>query len=267
MQACERCLNGVPAGAAFCPGCGRAAQPPAQVVDYRRLTPTEQRDMGGPSARIRIWVVGTVVLFVMTVAAAALGFVVTRSLANGCGDELCSPGRLAPPVPPADPYVSATYGYRLDAASPRCPEDMRVRERGDRWIEWTVTGDQVAGEWPVRVEAEPAEGRTPEAMVAAYQARLHPDAVVAYVIPRAHLGFHPGHGVVYDLTLLGESGAPVQARLILMAAVSDGLAITLSGVGPLDTRQYAHPNPARTSTVICFSDLANTITWPGDDPF
>lgn len=268
MLGCPRCRDGISAGVSFCPGCGRALQPYGTATANRQLTPAEQRALRAATTGTPwLWVVGTFAVVLLAVAIAALTFAVTRSLANDCVSGGCPPARLAPPVPPSDPYVSTAYGFQLDAASHRCPEDMRVRERGDAWIEWTVTGESVAGEWPVRVEAEPAEGRSAEEMVTAYQARTHSDAEPAYVIPRAHLGFHPGHGAVYDLTQLSASGAPLQTRLIVMAAVHDELAVTLAALGPLDTRQYAHPNPARTSIVICFTDMTNTITWPGDDPF
>jgi hypothetical protein len=97
------------------------------------------------------------------------------------------------------------------------------------------------------------------------------DATYAYTIPGAQIGYTPGYGNVYDLSVAPNGGASVHERLIIIAAVKGNVAVVFVGMGPFqktDPQTDDHPNPAETPLVSLgdVEENLESVTWPGDSP-
>jgi hypothetical protein len=130
-------------------------------------------------------------------------------------------------------------------------------------ISWDLV-DRRNTVWSFIVRGQKAGGRTPPDIVTDEANRRFPTATSLYSIPGAEVGYIPGAGNVFDLVVTSGAGSTVHARSFVMAATSDGLAISIAGVGPYKENtedNYDHPNPAETVLVDC-ADVANSVVWP-----
>ncbi|MBO0701718.1 MAG: hypothetical protein J2P38_02220, partial [Candidatus Dormibacteraeota bacterium] len=60
------------------------------------------------------------------------------------------------------------------------------------------------------------------------------------------------------------NGGVVDARLIVIAAVRNGLAVIFTALGPYDTKSFSdHPDPTDTFISYPVGPLVNGVTFPG----
>ncbi len=131
-----------------------------------------------------------------------------------------------------------------------------------------VTAELTAGDGgTLRLLGIPAAGREARQVVEDVIADFFPDAVAAYELPNATVGFQLGYGVVADF-LPAKRAAPV--RVIVIAAVKDDLALVASADGPF--RQFkpgsgpGPPSPANLQLAQDMGKYVDSFSWRGDPP-
>lgn len=211
------------------------------------------------------WIVSSVALLVLVLVLSSISKLSQTSPVN------CTPPQCHVPPPQQgglqvlDRYTSTRYGFSLDY-SPAIPPT----QQGASSIAWDGTlsdGSEVA--WSLT--GGPASGKSPQQIVNDVQTSSFPDAQQAYTIPGASLGYMPGFGNVYDLSVAPANGQAVDERLVVMAASRGGLVVVVVGEGPYEQSSPnvdSHPNPANTPLVRLgeFEESVNSVTWPGEPP-
>lgn len=243
MRYCPNCGAPYVIGSRFCGQCAR---------------PLEQ---GPRSGRSFIWVgvAGALVLFMVVMG--ALAEMLSVGVAQRVCPPVCAPPPVtSPPLPPPLKYTSARYGYSLEYSETTLLKSAAIDVRDDTSIGWNAQG------FPFRFTAERAGGRDSRAIADQMQRTSFPEATSVYTIPNAELGYTPGFGEVYDVTLASGTGQSIRARLVIVVAVKKNLAVEFWAVGPYQLQQESHPSPAATPLVLYFSDILNTVTWPNDPP-
>jgi hypothetical protein len=131
-----------------------------------------------------------------------------------------------------------------------------------------VTADWIAGEGgTLRMFGVPAGGRDARQVVEQVMADSFPDAVVAYELPNATVGYHPGYGVTADF-LAEKRADPV--RVIVIGAVKDDLALVAVADGPF--MQFGPgsgpgmPSPANLQIAQDMGKYVDSFSWRGDAP-
>jgi hypothetical protein len=184
----------------------------------------------------------------------------------------CSPPQCVVPPPQQAPlssphrYTSSQFGFSLEYSTQNITPsqttassiswDAQLSDGSE--VSWTVLGGH-------------ANGRSPSQIVDEVQSKNFPDAQTAYSIPGASVGYMPGAGKVYDVTIAPANGQALRARLIVMASIHKGLAVVVAGYGPYERSSPSssgHPNPAETPLVHLgdFEESTMSVTWPGQSP-
>lgn len=178
---------------------------------------------------------------------------------------VCPPDCGSPPtglpVATNPRYTAADGSFEVSYPSPGAAYQVDLGDTGVTAI-WTA-GD--GGR--LRLFSLPANGRDAHQVVDDVIADTFPDAVVAYELPNATVGFEPGYGVAADY--LGEKRTdPV--RLIAIAAVRNGLALVALADGPF--RQFGPgsgpgaPSPANLQIAQDMGKYVDSFSWRGDPP-
>jgi hypothetical protein len=95
---------------------------------------------------------------------------------------------------------------------------------------------------------------------------MFPDAVKAYELPNAILGYEPGYGEVAD----DWSKNSQHLRIIIVVAVKNDLALVAGAVGPF--HQFGPedgpgpPSPANLDIAKDMGKYVNSFMWRGDPP-
>lgn len=133
-----------------------------------------------------------------------------------------------------------------------------------------VTARLTAGDGGVlRLFGEPARGRDARQVVEQLLAGRFANADVAYELPNATVGYHPGYGVVANFQPPGLSNR-LDHRAIVIAAVKNDLALVAAAEGPF--RRFSPdfgPGPPSGANVEIAIDMGNYVesfSWRGDPP-
>jgi hypothetical protein len=184
-----------------------------------------------------------------------------------CTSPQCSITPIhATPLSPPTRYVSSQYGFSLDYSTANVTPSKTTANS----IAWDATlSDNSEVLWTF-VGTDP-QGRSPQQIVNDVQQNNYADASYAYTIPGADLGYTPGYGNVYDVTVAPGGGAAVHDRLIVIAAVKNNVAVVFLGLGPYQATNPkidGHPNPSDTPLVNLgdFEENLKSVTWKGDPP-
>lgn len=221
----------------------------------------------GPPVTLRSRQVSSIWLSVLTVVAVALtavGIVLTPAVPQ----YLCPPncGRTVSALPYAqNPRFTAANG-EFTVAYPAAGSAYLITTEANR-----VTATLTVGDGGVlQLFSEPAHGRSAKEITRSVVKRVHPEAVFAYEIPNAMVGYQPGYGEVDDYWPTSSAARVGRIRILVVAAVKNDLALVASAVGPF--RQFGpdagpgHPSGANLQIAEDMGQYVNSFTWRGDPP-
>jgi hypothetical protein len=114
-----------------------------------------------------------------------------------------------------------------------------------------------------------SSGKTAEQAVTSFVRSRFPDASRAYAIPNPLVGYQPGYGEVDDIYLQSSDGTSVHERIVVLAAVKNGVAALAAGIGPYhefaqDGLTNGHPSGAGVLVALVMDPLVNSFRWKGD---
>jgi hypothetical protein len=225
--------------------------PAAEVVDGRRPRGTRYFVVLG------LWLVG------LLTAMLVLTFIDIRVVDTPV--YVCPPDCGGPPtgIPVAtNPrYVSPDGAFTVSYPAPGAAYTVKTDDTG-------VTATWTAGDGgTLRLFGVAAGGRDARQVVEQVMNDTFPDAVVAYELPNATVGYHPGYGVTADF-LAERRAAPV--RVIVIAAVKDDLALVAVADGPFmqfgPDRGPGVPSPANLQIAQDMGKYVDSFYWRGDAP-
>lgn len=134
-----------------------------------------------------------------------------------------------------------------------------------------VTAEWTAGDGgTLRLFGEPAVGRTADQVVSDFIADAFPNAITAYELPNATVGYQPGYGVVADFQPLSSGNPEDATRVVVIAAIKDDLALVAAAEGPF--REFTPsfgpgpPSPANVQIAQDMGKYVNSFSWRGDPP-
>lgn len=134
-----------------------------------------------------------------------------------------------------------------------------------------VSAELTAGDGGIlKLLGRPARGLNAEQVATALLQEEFPEATLAYQLPNAMVGYHPGYGVVVDFSPLAASGQSDLLRVIVIVAVKNDLALVALASGPF--RQFTPsfgpgpPSPANLQIAQDMGKYVNSFTWRGDPP-
>lgn len=116
----------------------------------------------------------------------------------------------------------------------------------------------------IRLFGTPARNRTPMQVVQDYVANRYPNAQPGYEIPNAMVGYEPGYGEVDDFTPDNPYATYSQGRLLVMAAVKNGLALVAAAEGPkvvFTPKNSNHPSAVNLMIANVLGNSVNSFTW------
>jgi hypothetical protein len=127
-----------------------------------------------------------------------------------------------------------------------------------------------AGGGTLRLYGEPAANRTPQQIAGTLIKKTYPDAVMAYQIPNAMVGYQPGYGEVDDVYPQGSADSYSRLRVLVLVGVKNGFALIAAAVGPYHqfSPDYGsgHPSGANLTIALDMGKYVNSFSWRGDPP-
>lgn len=286
---CVHCEHVVP-DAAFCPACGVATR--ASSKQSRRLrrqlrpVPVEPGPSTAESGDERFYdgialgaqryrapairrprlsrVMGRWTAGITAAAVVLLG--VTVAITKPASKYLCPPQCGKPPngtaVQVLPRFVPKDNSFSVAYPAPGSAYDVTVSDNG-------VTARFTAGDGGVmQMFSQPAGGRTARQVVKAVLGRAYPNAVVAYEIPGATVGYQPGYGEAADDWPQSSTSTYTRTRILVLAAVKNDLALIAFATGPERAfRPGFGPGPpsgANLELAIDMGKYVNSFRWRGD---
>jgi hypothetical protein len=225
--------------------------PAAEVVDRRRPRGTRYFVVLG------LWIVGLLTaMLVLTL----IDIRVVNTPVYVCPPD-CGGPPTGIPVATNPRYVSPDGAFAVSYPAPGAAYTVNTDDTG-------VTATWTAGDGgTLRLFGVPAAGRDARQVVEQVMDDTFPDAVVAYELPNATVGYHLGYGVTADF-LAERHAAPV--RVIVIAAVKDDLALVAVADGPFmqfgPGRGPGMPSPANLQIAQDMGKYVDSFYWRGDAP-
>lgn len=213
----------------------------------------------GLSTVMTRWVAGVV-------AAAAVLLGITLTVSKPAAKYLCPPQCGKPPsgspIQALPRFTPQDDSFSVSYPAPGSAYDITTAANG-------FTARFTGGEGGVmQMFSEPANGRTPREIVTAVIGRAYPNAVVAYQIPGAMVGYQPGYGIAADDWPQSSTGTYSRTRILVMAAVKNDLALIAFGTGP--ERAFGPdfgpgpPSGANLEIALDMGKYVNSFRWRGD---
>lgn len=254
---CSHCDMAVP-DMAFCPACGAATRASTRTSrDLRREIRPQPADDTGDTAGRTVngvpartypgyalpaatylaptierprfgWLVGRWGTGVTAVAVvlAGVALVLTPKIAHYMCPPECGRPPSGTPVTALPRFTGPDGAFSVSYPTPESAYDLTLSDNG-------VTARFTGGDTGVmQLFSTPANGRTARDVVAATLRQRFPDARVDYEIPNAMVGYEPGYGVLADDWPQNPSASFTRQRILVMAAVKDGLALIAFATGP-----------------------------------
>ena len=170
----------------------------------------------------------------------------------------------ADPLPPPEAFTSAAYGFTVVYPRYATPTDTSRSA-----IAWSGSYNEGPVTW--QFAGQSANNNSPQQIVNGIQRSKYPNAQFVYSIPNADIGYTLGYGAVYDLFVNSLFGQSEHQRVVIIAAIKRGVAVTFYGSGPFvktSLNADGHPNPAETPMVHedLFREAIEGVTWKGDPP-
>jgi hypothetical protein len=226
--------------------------------------PTAHAAVGHP--KVRLSHTKLIVVLVTIIAAVVIGIVALAAAAPTatpatCKLQLCTEPPTGPPVVNGHQYTSATFGFSLvygDASGVSTSADG---------VQLGFAFKGSSGTDTLVVAGRKANGADAQAVVQSVESSQFPNAVAAYTLPGAYVGYQLGYGVAFDVWSNNANGSQSDQRVILMAAVRGNLAVVVLAFGPklVLTPQngfVSHPTGADLPAATVADPIVNSITWP-----
>lgn len=204
-----------------------------------------------------LWVIGLVAaLVVLTVIDHRVDNVPVYVCPPDCGRP---PTGL--PVANNPRFVAPDGEFSVSYPTPGAAYEVSLQPNGVR-AEWTA-GDGGS----LRLFGQPARGRDARQVVEQFMAESFPDAIPAYELPNATVGFQLGYGVVANFQ--AEMRAD-PLRVIVIAAVKNDYALIAAADGPFRefTPEFG-PGPPSAANLQIAQDMGkyvDSFSWRGDPP-
>lgn len=212
------------------------------------------------------WLIAIGSLIVGVVVLAIIGAAQQNPVVR-CGPPQCAvPPPSASVLPAPAHFTSSKYGFSLDYDASLSPSSTDASS-----ISWDANLHSDGSEVTWTFAGTTPSGRGPQQIVNDIQQNRFADATLAYNIPGADIGYTPGYGNVYDLSVAPGGGTAMHERLIIMSSVKRNVAVAFIGMGEYrrtNPKDDQHPNPADTPLVnlgILVQSL-KSVTWKGDPP-
>lgn len=208
-------------------------------------------------AVLGLWIVGLVIAFLV------LTLIDTR--VAGPPIYLCPPDCGGPPTGlpiSTNPRFTAANGeFSVSYPRPGAAYSVDIGTDGVT-ARWTAGDGGTLG-----LFGTPSAGREARQVVDQIVENNYPDAVVAYELPNATVGFEPGYGIVADFIPAKRSNP---LRIIVIAAVKNDLALVATAEGPFrEFRPGFGPGPPSAANLQIAQDMGkyvNSFSWRGDPP-
>jgi hypothetical protein len=231
---------------------------PGVAVPATRYT---ARGAAQPRYRATIGALG-LILGIAVIIVGVWDRLVTDEAIYACPPDCGRPPNAAP-VETLPRFVAPDGAFSVAYPPPDSGYDVTTADNG-------VTARLTAGDGGVlRLFSEPARGRDARRIVEDLWAGQYPNAVSAYELPNAAVGYEPGYGVVADFQPPGLSSRSDQ-RLIVIAAVKNDLALIAVAEGPF--RRFSPdfgpgpPSAANAEIAIGMGKYVESFSWRGDPP-
>lgn len=202
---------------------------------------------------------------VMSIAIA--GAVVWDRLVADESIYTCPPDCGSPPnsVPVANLPRFVAAGGEFSVAYPSAGDPYVVTLADNSVTARSTVGDGGT----LRLFSEPARDRDARTVVEDLLAKEYGNVEIAYELPNATVGYQLGYGVVATFVPSGLASR-VDQRLIVIAAVKNGLALIATGEGPF--RRFSSdfgpgpPSGANVEIAIDMGKYVDSFSWRGDPP-
>jgi RsiW-degrading membrane proteinase PrsW (M82 family) len=215
----------------------------------------------GPPAR---WSTVGGTLIVGALALGVIAFAIGPTRKAPCGalciqppppcSTLCTHASQAPPLQAAQRYTSPAYHFSVEY------QKFSPSSQTPQSVIWDLSSG--AGQYTVGVVADRANRAGSQEMVDNVVNANFPDFTHVYDIPGAEVGYVPGSGAVYEYESVPTFGQATFQRLVVLAAVQNGLAISVAGAGDAPDPSSS-PNPSDLPVSQFIDTLTNGTVWPG----
>jgi hypothetical protein len=168
------------------------------------------------------------------------------------------------PVTPSTLFVAADGSFSVTYPSPGSAYDITLEDDG---VSAVFTGGDGG---TMELFGVPAAGRSAQQVIDDLVSDKQPDATVAYELPNATVGYQLGHGEVLDVYPVSGDDGGQRARIVLLAAVKNDLALVGAAIGPY--QQFTPdvgpglPSAANLQLAEDLGQYVNSFRWKGDPP-
>lgn len=277
---CGSCGALNPGAGTHCGQCGAPLAPPAQTpapIQAQAFAPATAagltRALPHKTAALTPWLLagGAVVALAVVLTGGTFLFRTLGPSGHSPCPPRCAPLPKSPPLSAPHTYTSQTLGWSVDYYDPApvLQGSLGVTHQDADLISWTMVGHKYPGNWPITIQGEKAAGRSPQQVLDQLQKARFPDARPSYPIPGAEIGYTDAVGSIYDIQFSPAGGSSQGARLAILVAVKNDVAVEVISIGPYipnSPSNFGHPNPASTNIVFYMSHLANDVRWKGEPP-
>lgn len=197
-------------------------------------------------------------VMVLTIVDARVDNVPTRYI---CPPD-CGRPPTGLPVATNPRFTAPDDSFSVSYPTPSAAYDVTLEPNGVTAV-WTG-GDGGT----LRLFSEPARGRNSEEIAKGLIEDAFPDALMAYELPNATVGYHNGYGEVADFRPLTVSSQSEVTRVIVIVAVKNDLALVAAAEGPFREFTPAFgpgpPSPANLQIAQDMGKYVNSFRWRGD---
>jgi hypothetical protein len=119
------------------------------------------------------------------------------------------------------------------------------------------------------IQGGPANGQSPQEVATSFLRAKLPDARQTYVVPNAYVGYTHGYGEVDDVYLQSSNGTEQHERVIVLAAVKNGVQVTVAALGPYvkwtqTGLNDGHPSGVGMQIAAMIDQYVNSVRWKGE---
>jgi hypothetical protein len=171
---------------------------------------------------------------------------------------------ISQPVEEGQLYKNPQFGFTVRVLSIAGIAPAVSTTASTLTLSYTDSGQSLGD---LEVSALEANGQTAEQIVDTEVDHIANGAQLAYVIPGSMIGYQPGFGAAYNFTPDSGAGQSSEDRVIVMAAIENGVAIVSVADGPYQQFTQSWPDGqlsiADLLVAVLGDPVLNTVAWPG----